>query len=300
MQIPDLLIERSKLTRKITFWKIAAFIAIIGFLFYLYSHNSSTSEAKTKLSNYIGLIRVSDEITENPKFEKFLDEIAEDQAIKALIVQIDSPGGNSGTSEKIYNKLLKIKKSKPIVATIGSIGASGAYLIALAAEKIYALNMSLTGSIGVIIQIPDLTILSEKIGFNLRNYKSSHLKGSPNPLEKSSPEADAALMNLVNDSYDYFIDLVSKNRNIPKNEAKKIADGRVYSGRQALALKLIDEIGGPEDAAIWLKSTKNLDKDLRIQEIEPKKRNEIFEMLINKIDETSKLLVKNLFSSKLI
>ncbi len=300
MQIPDLLIERTTLLKKVTIWKIATLIVTAGLLFFIYSYNTKTPSSKTKQTEYIGLIRIENEISENPKFEKFLDEISDNQAIKGLIVQIDSPGGNSGTSEKIYNKLLKIKKTRPVVATIGSIGASGAYLIALAAEKIYALNMSLTGSIGVIIQIPDLTVLSEKIGVNLRNYKSSLLKGSPNPLEKSSPEVDAALMNVVNDSYDYFVDLVAKSRNMEKSEAKKIADGRVYSGRQALELKLIDEIGGPEEAAEWLKANKNLNKNLLIQEIEPKKRNELFEMFINKMDETSKIFVKNLFSSKLI
>ena len=299
MQIPDLLIERSRLLKKITCWKLALFTLLAAFVYMFYSQIQKPLSSKLQQSSYIASIKIENEIYEDTKFDKFLDEIAEDNAIKAVIVQINSPGGTSGAAEKIYNKLLKIKKTRPVVATIGTVGASGAYLIALAADKIYTLNMSLTGSIGVIVQMPELVDLANKIGIKFKNYKSSDLKGLPNPMEYSSPEADAALMAVVKDSYDYFIDLVVLNRKINKEEAKKIADGRIYSGRQAVSLKLVDAIGTVDDAIVWLKTEKKLNNNLQLQEIEPKKHNAFFDILINKLDESSKSFMQKI-SSKLM
>lgn len=294
MNIIDLLTERSKLRKRISSLKIALLISLLLVVGLIYSKTSSKNLAN-KSTEYIGIIKIDFQIFEDNKFDDLLENISNDKNIKALIVDINSPGGSSGASEKIYHQLNKIKKNIPVIASMGSIAASGGYMIALSAEKIYALNTTITGSIGVIMQIPEMVELAEKLGVKFKNYKSSPLKASPNPTEITTPESEIAIMTLIKDSHEYFIELVSTNRKLDYDTAKSLSDGRVYTGRQALSLKLVDEIGTMDDAIEWVKEAKKL-KDLDVKELRVKKHNEIYDIIFDKLEEGSKSLINTIYS----
>lgn len=297
MQVPELLLERGKLNNKILLLKGTLMLLLICIVGYLYSSKNPTNPDKKP--DYLGLIKIENEIFEDSKFDKMLDDIEKSNSIKGLVIQINSPGGSSGASEKIYHKLSLIRKKIPIVSSISSLGASGAYLIALSSDRIFAQNMSLTGSIGVVMQTAEIVELAEKLGIKFKNYKSSEFKAAPSPMEVSSPQVDKAIMDIISDSHSYFIELVALNRKIDNNEAAKLADGRIYTGRQAVSNKLVDEIGTLENAIEWIKKEKNLDNNIELREIEPKKKIEFLDMLIDKIGESSKAIFNNA-SSKLM
>jgi protease-4 len=297
MNITDLLTERSKLRKRIFSLKMALLVAIVAVVTIIYPRSSSITSSSSSSSEYIGIVKIDFEIFEDPKFENLLDSVTTDNSIKALVIDINSPGGSTGASERIYHQLNKIKKNIPVVASMSSIAASGGYMIALSADKIFALNTTITGSIGVVMQVPEIVNLAEKLGVKFKNYKSSPLKASPNPTEITSAEADEAIMKIIKDSHEYFIELVSKNRKLDYETAKSLSDGRVLTGRQALALKLVDQIGTIDDAVDWLRTEKKLG-NLDVKELKPKKHSEIYDIIFDKLEEGSKSLV-NFISSKL-
>jgi len=299
MQIADLLIERALLIKRQTYLKLALVAALCLMVYFSYNKKSDSDSATINPANYIGLIRIDNEIFEDKKFDKLLNDIEKNDSVKALIVQVNSPGGSSGASEKIYTKLLAIKKIKPVVVTMEDLAASGGYIVALAADRIYALNMTVTGSIGVIMQSGDIIDLAKKLGIKFKSYKSSELKASPSPFEVASPEAEKAIMDVIDDSYEYFVDIVALNRKLDRATAKKLADGRVYTGRQAVDLKLVDAIGTVDDAVKWLKDEKGLDKDITTKELEPKKRSEFYDIIMDSFDDSSKSIASK-FSMKLM
>lgn len=296
MKISDLMMERSSLYKRIFSLKIA--LALAGVIIAGILYKEGGKEVNNTQNNYIGLIKIDFEIFDDYKFDKILEEAAKDSTMKALVVDINSPGGTTGASEKIYHKLKQIKTRVPIVASIGTIGTSGAYMVALAADKIYALNTTITGSIGVIVQMTELVEIAKKLGIKFRSYKSSPLKATPNPMEAATAESDAAIMSLITDSHQYFIDLVMKNRQIPLKEAVKLADGRIFTGRQAISNKLVDEIGTVDDAVKWLIDEKKIASNLEVIELKPKKLNGFYDMIIDKLEEESRSFV-SMFLSKL-
>lgn len=302
MKLPDLLIERSKLLKNVLLWKIAFILSItllLGLFFkdYLKSNKSISKDYNNK--NIIGVIEIDDKIKDIEKFHIMLDDIENTKSIKALVVNINSPGGSTGTFEKIYHKLNSIKAKKPVVAVMGNVAASGGYMASLASDKIYALNLTITGSIGVISMYPELVGLAEKLGIKFIQMKSSKLKAAPNPFEELTDEIKDARMTTIMDTYDYFVEIVAKERKLPLDEVKKFADGRVFTGRQALKLKMIDEIGTTENAIEWLKKDKKINENAVLKNIKPKNKNDFLEMLVNNIDNSSKLFV-DYFWSKLI
>ena len=154
--------------------------------------------------------------------------------------------------------------------------------------------MSITGSIGVVVQTAEIIDLANKLGIKFKNYKSSPLKASPNPFEPASKEAEDAIMDVVHDSHDFFVTLVAENRKIPLNEAKKLADGRIYSGRQAVKLKLVDEIGTISDSEEWLRKEKKIPSNVKLKLLEVKKHNDLLEILLENLEQSSKVLFENL------
>lgn len=287
MRIPDLLVERNKMQKSIFTWKIAFLIAVAILIISYFSNSIGTSSIGTP-QNIIASIRIEETITEDSKFEKMLEEIADDNAIKALLVNINSPGGISGAAEKIYHKLSIIKSKKPVVVLMGSVAASGGYMVALASNKIYALNSTITGSIGVIMQYPELVELANKAGIKFMSFRSGEYKALPNPMEPITDNAKQALMKVMNDTHQYFVKIVSDNRNIKLEDAEKIADGRVFTGRQALENKLIDEIGTSDNAISWLKEQKLVSSDAIVKPIRPRRTQDLLEFFTRGIDSAVK------------
>jgi protease-4 len=191
----------------------------------------------------------------------------------AVLVMINTPGGTVTGSETLYDGLRELSAKKPTVAVVSGLAASGGYIAAMGAERIIAQQTSLVGSIGVIFQSPNVSKLLESWGVGIDIIKSSPLKAAPNPLETTTPEARAAMAAVIGDSYDWFKRLVQERRNLQGPELATIADGRVFTGNQALGLKLIDEIGNEKQAIAWLEGSKGIAKDLPVRSWKPEDGN---------------------------
>ena len=256
----DLLYELDRLRNSNFKWRLIATLIAITLVFFIFNENTDKITGK-----YIARVNIEGIIYENQEMILALNDLADDNQVVGIILHINSPGGSPYASEEILYSLRKAStNNKPIAAVIGTLGASGGYMIALAGDNIFARNTSLTGSIGVILETVDASELAKKIGIRINNYKIPSLKGEPSLTSKPTPEANEAIQSLVNDCYLSFINLVSERRNLSKDYLIKISDGRAYTGKQALKLKLIDQIGGEDEAVAWLENSKNLPKDLPI------------------------------------
>ncbi len=206
--------------------------------------------------DYIANIKIDGEIFADDYRSEILAKVAIDNKVKAVIFNINSPGGSIVASEILYSEIRATAQMKPTIILVGSAAASGAYMAAIGADHIIAHNSSIVGSIGVLLQSFEVTELARKVGVKLQTYKSSPLKAMPSPFEKSDQSSDQATQNSINDSYQFFKDLVYARRQnkLDKNNLKIITDGRIFSGRQALKLGLIDEIGSKSNALLYLKN----------------------------------------------
>lgn len=292
---PDYIIERKQNKAQLRIWKLAAILLLIILMIV------STKQFKFKnpgyLPNndkYIASILIEDIILEDAKRDKRLELIIDDEQISALIVNVNSPGGTVVGSEKIYNILRKISAKKPVVVVMGTLAASGGYLISLGGDYIISHHGTITGSIGVIFQSLEITDLAKTLGITFNNFKSGELKAAPNPTEKVTDEVYRAIMSNVRDTYDYFVELVALRRNIPVEQVKAIADGRIYSGRQALQFKLVDALGSEDDAVKWLQEVRNIDKTLKVEEFLIKPKPKFLEMFMEDFDN----ILPNFFRNK--
>jgi protease-4 len=188
-----------------------------------------------------------------------LDDLARSRTTRAVIVHVDSPGGTTAGAEELYEALRRVAAQKPTVVVVDGMAASGGYMAAMAADHIVTQSTSLVGSIGVLFQFPNLTDLLKTVGVKVEEIKSSPLKAAPNGLEPTSPEARAAIEALVLDSYAWFKGMVQDRRNLEGSALDRVTDGRVFTGRQAIDLKLADEIGREQEAIDWLAKTNNID-----------------------------------------
>lgn len=197
----------------------------------------------------IALIEVDGLITDDTRYLEELRRFRRDPSVKGFLVAINSPGGAVGPSQSLYRELRRIREGgRPVVAAIGAVGASGGYYIALAADSIFALPGSITGSIGVIMEFPEVSALMEKVGVGMQVVKSAEHKDVGSPFRPLSAADRAVLDALVTDVYEQFVEAVAEERDLPPDEVRRLADGRIYSGRQALRSGLVDRIGNLQDA----------------------------------------------------
>ncbi|MDH5763374.1 MAG: signal peptide peptidase SppA [Nitrospinota bacterium] len=221
----------------------------------------------------IALVEVSGQISDSREIIRQLSKYRRDDSVKAIILRIDSPGGAVAPSQEIYDEVLRVRAdNKPIYASMGSLAASGGYYIAVAADKIFANPGSLTGSIGVIMAFGNAEKLMQKIGLEPQVVKSGKFKDVGSPARKMTPEEHAYLQHVVDDVHQQFIDAVAQGRNISTQEARKLADGRVFTGRQALKLKMVDEMGGLEDVIVQLGKAVGIEGRPKVIIEEPPKR----------------------------
>ena len=285
MNFSDHLSALIYLKNKVSRWKNIALLAIIAFVFLVIKVWFDV-DSDVMGTEYIAEIKVEGVIVEDDHRSKVLKELATNNAVKAVIVRFNSPGGTIVGSEILYQELLKIKANKPIVALIESVGASGAYLAALASDYIIAYNGTLTGSIGVLMESPEIVELANKVGVKMNSFKSSPLKGSPSMFEKTSLQTESVIKDSIADSYSFFMELVKKSRS-KRLDAKNyniVFDGRVFTGRQALAMGLIDSVGGMEDVEKALIIYKINPKIVPIREVETvKKEYKLFDHFFNKL-----------------
>jgi protease-4 len=254
----SMIADRRRLRRKLGFWRIAAvlLLVVLGFALYrILGEDIATTQPHVAHVTISGLITDDDELLER------LKKIEKNDAVKAVVVSISSPGGTTYGGEKIFNAIRAIAVKKPVVSDVRTLAASAGYMIATAGDTIIAGDSSITGSIGVIFQYPQIQPLLDKIGVSLQEIKSSPLKAEPSPFHAASDAAKAMINNMVVDSYAWFVDLVADRRRLPRDEVLKLADGTIFTGRQALKAKLIDSIGGDDEIRAYL-ATRNVSKDL--------------------------------------
>jgi protease IV len=261
----DVIVDRRRIRRKLTFWRVAAVvlaiaaIAAIGLTATPGGRTVLTASGSIARVNIEGLIRSDQERVEA------LERLEKSQAA-AVIVHINSPGGTTAGSEQLYDALTRLKAKKPLVVVVEGLAASGGYITAIAADHIIAQQSSLVGSIGVLFQFPNFSELLKTVGVKVEEVKSSPLKAAPNGFEPTSPEARAALDSLVKDSYAWFRGLVKERRAMDDAQLEKVADGRVFTGRQAVELKLIDQLGDEKSAVAWLVAQKGVKADLPVRD----------------------------------
>ncbi|TPL37554.1 signal peptide peptidase SppA [Mesorhizobium sp. B2-4-6] len=266
----DDLIDRRRLRRKLTFWRVAAFLvlaaAIIAFSAWVYDDNF-TGQAVP----HIAKVKIEGTITEDEELLKRLEAIRTSPEVKGVILSIDSPGGTTVGGESIFEQVRKLAGDKPVVAEVGTLAASAGYMIASATDHIVARKTSIVGSIGVLIQYPDVSGLMDKLGIKLEEVKSSPLKASPSPFKPTNDDERAMVRKLILDSYDWFVGIVADRRKMTHDQALALADGSIFTGRQALANHLVDAVGGEQEAIDWL-ATKGVDGKLKVVEWKDKDR----------------------------
>ena len=207
----------------------------------------SDFELTTK-ENRIGVVEIKGTITSSQETLKQLKEFRKDTSVKAILVRVDSPGGAIGPSQEIYTEIRRTIRTKPVVASMGGVAASGGYYIACAANHIVANPGTITGSIGVIIYFPNLRELFEKIGYQMTTIKSGQFKDIGNPGREMTPEEKALIQETINESYAQFVRDVAVGRSLPEDQVRLVADGRIIMGEKARDLKLLDQLGNFEDA----------------------------------------------------
>ncbi|NLH83207.1 MAG: signal peptide peptidase SppA [Phyllobacteriaceae bacterium] len=265
---PDAIADRRRLKRRLGFWRIAAFSLAVVAAIALAVRFGALGGGTT--SPHVARVALSGLMTPNADFVAMLDGLADADAVKGVIIDIDSPGGATTAGESVYGALRRLSAKKPTVAWVGTLAASAGYMAALGADRIVIRRSALTGSIGVLVQWPDVSRLMDMIGVKYEEVKSSPMKAEPMPFKPVSPEARAMLDRAIRDTYQWFVGLVAERRGLTPERALELADGRVVTGHQAIDLKLVDEIGEESAARAWL-TTKGVAADLPIRDHKPKK-----------------------------
>lgn len=265
----DAVLDRRLLRRKLTFWRVAAVVAAVAGLatagFY------GARSAGLFATRHVARIEVSGLITQNADFVRMIDAIGRNDSVRGLVVSIDSPGGTVAGSEALYLAIRQVAAKKPTVAVVNGMAASGGYIAAIATDYIVTRETSITGSIGVIVQFPNVVRLLETVGVKVEAVRSTPLKATPSGIEPTSPEAIAALREIVTDSYQWFQRLVRERRGLTDDELRIASDGRAFSGVRARDMKLVDAIGGEDEARGWL-AGRGVPRELDIRTYRPSRR----------------------------
>lgn len=261
----DIIVDRRRIRRKLTFWRVAAAVIAIAALVGVALLVTPGARGSLAFAGSIARVHIDGLIRSDADRVEALERLEKSHA-PAVIVHINSPGGTTAGSEQLYDALTRLKAKKPLVVVVEGLAASGGYITAIAADHIVAQQSSLVGSIGVLFQYPNFAELLKTIGVKVEEVKSSPLKAAPNGFEPTSPEARAALDALVQDSYAWFKALVKERRSMDDAQLAKVADGRVFTGRQAIDLKLIDQLGDEKTAVAWLEQQKGVTKGLPVRD----------------------------------
>ena len=261
----DHIVDRRRMRRKLTFWRVlAVVVAIVAIVAAAVAFGlrgfGETGRPQIARVTIRGVIRGDQERVEA------LRALSKLRNARAVIVHVDSPGGTTAGSEQLYDALRRMSESKPTVVVVDGMAASGGYIAAMAADHIIAQGTSLVGSVGVLFQYPNVADLMKTIGVQVETIRSTPLKAAPDGFGPTSPEARAALESIVMDSYAWFRGMVQDRRKLAGADLDRVTDGRVFTGRQAIDLKLIDEIGNEQSALDWLEKHKGVDPKLPVRD----------------------------------
>ena len=261
----DLIVDRRRMRRKLAFWRVLAVvvaIVAIGALAVALAPRGISTPGRAQIAR----VTITGLIRNDAERVRALTDLAKASYARAVIVHVDSPGGTTAGSEQLHNALRLVAAAKPTVVVVDGLAASGGYIAAMASDHIVAQDTSLVGSIGVLFQYPNFADLMKTVGVQVETVRSTPLKAAPNGFEPTSPEAKAALEAIVMDSYAWFKAMVQDRRKLSGEGLDKVVDGRVFTGRQAIALRLIDEIGNEQTAIDWLAKEKGIDPRLPVRD----------------------------------
>lgn len=274
----DSLIDRRRLKRRLALWRIIALGAVFGLIAAVLGRVPNLTP-----QDHIAVLWVEGMILTDAYREDAIRSVAEDDTVSALIVHIDSPGGTTFGSEALYRAVAEVAEEVPVVAIMNSVAASGGYMTALAADHIIARESTITGSIGVIMEATNFVGLMEKLGIENESIKSGPLKAEPNPMSRLTPEGRAAANAVVAEIHAMFVDMVAEGRDMPRNEAARLADGRIFTGKTANEVGLIDAIGGEKEAIAWLESEHGIDPDIPMVDVEIEYPERLIDQLVSTV-----------------
>lgn len=263
----DLLLDRRRLKRRLSLWRAAAVLAFAGLLLGAVLWREDPT-GMLPGGQHVARLTVSGFIGDDRKMLEALDRVRRDATASAVIVAIDSPGGSVSGGEALHGALTRLAERKPVVAVMGGTAASAGYMVALPAARVFAREATVTGSIGVILQSFDASELMARLGVRAEMLPSGPFKDQPSPFRPLTEEGRAQLMRVVRDLHEQFMAMVAAGRRLPVEQVRELADGRVFTGREALRLGLVDAIGGESEARAWLSSERSVPVNLPVRDIE--------------------------------
>jgi protease-4 len=258
----DLLLDRRRLKRRLFFWRSLAVLIVLAAVVVALRGSGWRFGG-----SHVARLTVSGIITADRRLDRNVAKVADDDRAKALLVLIDSPGGSVAGGQALHNAIARVAAKKPVVVVMGGTAASAGYMIAAPATRIFAQESTLTGSIGVLLETGDISGLLKSIGVSADPIVSGPLKDQPSFVKPLSPQGREVLQGLVMDMYDQFVGMVAEGRHMDPARVRELADGRPYTGRQALKLGLVDAIGGERDARQWLAQAKGISADLPAEDV---------------------------------
>jgi len=244
----DAVLDRRRLKRRLNFWRGVGLFAVVAAVVFALGEFGVYPERA-----HVARLTVEGIIVDDQDRLKAIERAAEDRAVKAILVRVNSPGGTTTGGETLFIALRRAAEAKPVVAVMGGLAASAGYIVALAGDRVFARETTVTGSIGVLFQSVEVTRLLDNLGIQPLTIKSAPLKAVPSPLEPLDAAGRAMTQVVVDDTFAWFVELVAARRGFSLDRARQLADGRIFTGRQALGEKLIDELGGESEARAWLK-----------------------------------------------
>jgi protease IV len=258
----DLLLDRRRLKRRLFFWRSFAVVAVLVVILVALRGSNAWF-----IGSHVARLTVSGIITADRKLDREVAKLADDTRAKALLVLVDSPGGSVAGGQALHDAIALVAEKKPVVVVMGGTAASAGYMIAVPAARIFAQESTLTGSIGVLLETGDISGLLKSIGVSADPIVSGPLKDQPSFVKPLSSEGRQMLQGLVMDMYDQFVGMVAQGRHMDAGRVRELADGRPYTGRQAMKLGLIDAIGGEQDARQWLAQEKGISSNLPVEDV---------------------------------
>lgn len=264
----EAILDRRRLRRRASLWRVLAILAVVVAVGALAQFGGNRAGVIGE-SRQIARVSLEGIITEDRKQLELLDKVAKAHHVEALILFINSPGGTTTGGEAVYEAIRKVAEKKPVVAQFGTVATSAAYIAGLATDQIVARGNSITGSVGVIFQWAEFSDLLGKLGVKMNEVKSGPLKANPSPFQPADEAGRSVAREMILESHRWFVGLVSQRRGIDTAAVPGLQDGRIYSGREALAHKLVDRIGGESEAQRWLEDTRGVTKNLKIVDWKP-------------------------------
>jgi protease-4 len=263
----DTLLNRRRLRRGLSFWRALAIAALVVAVFVLGTVGDKLSEVLGEAQ--IARVAIEGTILENRQQLQLLKRIGDADNVKGVLVFVNSPGGTTTGGEALFVALRDLAKKKPVVAQFGTVAASAGYIVGLGADYIVSRANTITGSVGVLIQWPEVSQMLDKIGVKFNEIKSGDLKAVPSPFQPLSAEGQQVTKSMIEEGFRWFLSLVETRRKIKPGEIPGLTQGRVFLGREALDLKLVDAIGGEEEAVAWLRKERHIDKSAKVVDWKP-------------------------------